>query len=66
MTPQDVADRLAAIRKEAGDNEQQHGLEDELYVAVLRSIAEGSCEDPAETARVALQANDIEFTRWYA
>lgn len=66
MTPDDVRERMEAMKAAEGDWEATHGIEDDLWEAVLESIAEGSCDDPAELARVALHSRDLEFTRWYA
>lgn len=52
------------IAKCAADPEQAHGLEDALYVAVLKAIAGGA--GAAELARAALAAHDLEFSRWSA
>lgn len=48
------------------DSERLHAAEDVLYVAVLKSIADGTADDPAAMAREALKVNDMDFARWYA
>jgi hypothetical protein len=66
MTPDDVRERLEEIVTNARDPEAAHGMEDDLRAAVLQAIAEGSCTDPVEAARLALRTSDIDFPRWYA
>jgi hypothetical protein len=69
-TVQAVAAIVAVIQEQAGadwrDNETLHAAEDSLYVAVLKSIADGTAEDPAAMAREALRVADLDFSRWYA
>jgi len=45
-TAEDVDDAVARIRvfADAGDHEAAHGLEDELYTAVLRRLARSDVE----------------------
>jgi hypothetical protein len=66
MTPQYVQDRVEQIKSVAGDDEVAHGKEDALHQEVLRAIAEGVAENPAECARIALTTSDINFARWCA
>lgn len=68
MNVSDVQKRLEDIANEAddGDNEAAHSMEDDLYFAVLKAIAEGKTDDPQSLAREALKSADIEFTRWCA
>lgn len=67
MTAQGVSNALGKIRALAlDDDESAHIAEDLLYAEVLQSIAEGSCENAAECARLALTSEMIEFSRWYA
>ena len=66
MTPDDARERIDAIKAAVGDWERTHSEEDDLWEAALESIAEGSCADPAELARVALHSRDLGYTRWYA
>lgn len=66
MTPADVQQELATIERIKDDDEAAHGLEDDLWVRVLRCIAEDTAEDPRECARLALTSCLIEFSRWYA
>lgn len=68
MNIRDVTERLERIRKtadkRAGDAEA-HGQEDQLYLELLQSIAEGTCDDPSKCAKVALETQEIAFSRWY-
>jgi phosphate uptake regulator len=66
MNEATVVDRIEAIRAMASDDEMAHGEEDSLYEDILRAIAEGTCENPQECARLALTTQDIEFHRWGA
>jgi len=66
VTSDAVRERIESMKAEAGDWEVTHVIEDDLWAEVLQSIAEGSCDDPAELARVALHSVDLGFTRWYA
>ena len=66
MNPAEVRERLAAIENASRDDESAHEMEDGLMSSVLQSIAEGSCEDPAEVARLTLHSADIAFARWCA
>jgi hypothetical protein len=66
MTKADVQAALERIRSLAGDDESAHMEEDNLYEAVLQAIADGTAEDPAGMAALALKASAIEFSRWYA
>ena len=54
------------IRQISRDDEGAHGEEDDLHQAVLRSIANGTAEDPVTMADEALKTQDIEFARWCA
>lgn len=66
MTVDDVRGRLGEIRELAGDDEAAHGREDRLYIDVLTAIAAGECDDPKALAAEALQALEIDFSRWCA
>lgn len=62
-----VSTFLSRIKKASdSSSEKAHMLEDRLYLKLLQSIAEGSCPDPAGCARKAIEADEIEFSRWYA
>ena len=45
---------------------EAHLAEDQLYIALLKAIAEGRCDDPATCARIVLQTQDLNFPRWYS
>jgi len=67
MTPAEVAAALAAIKGEAGDWEATHGMSDDLWESVLLSIADGTTDDPARIARMAVDGiRELGYTRWYA
>lgn len=66
MTIKDVEERLSQIRSERLDAEVAHSLEDSLHQLLLASIAEGTCEDPVECAKLALTSQQISFPRWCA
>lgn len=59
-------EKIKRVLHERSDNERAHLYEDQLYVDVLGAIADGECENPAEYAREALKADDINFARWYS
>lgn len=65
MAPEKMANALADVFEAKRDPEAAHILEDELWRAALRSIAEG-CEDPASVAKAALLTETVDFPRWYA
>jgi len=58
--------RVHQIRKNQGDVETAHGMEDYLWQEVLQTIADGTAEDPAALARAALKTTELDFDRWYA
>jgi hypothetical protein len=66
MTIDKVQKALAEIKKTKGDAEKAHDLEDRLYKDVLRSIADGNCDDPIAVSHEALKASKIPFPRWRA
>jgi hypothetical protein len=66
MNPETVKARLADIEKVKDDDEMAHSSEDSLHEEVLSAIANGTCENPAECARLALTSSLIEFSRWCA
>lgn len=69
MTVKEVIDRVEEIRREASSSRPfgpyLHSDEDALFRDVLRSIAEGTCEDSKLCAFEALKSLDIRFDRWY-
>ena len=62
LTIRTVQDRVAAIKAVAHDYEMAHGMEDELYSDVLRSIADGA-PNAARLAEEALKASQLGFAR---
>jgi hypothetical protein len=63
----DIAEVKAEVRKirkrSKSDYESAHGLEDDLYQAVLETIASGQCQDPVGLAAEALKTQRIQFKR---
>lgn len=72
MNVEDVRRKVDEIDAESGDPEMAHGLEDDLYVDVLRDIAEAEQWDAEDVvrwkamARLALTVKEMDFSRWYA
>ncbi|WP_131501286.1 hypothetical protein [Lactobacillus crispatus] len=54
------------IKDSRRDFEMAHCLEDELYLKILREIADGTCEDPQQVAKEAIKTQDINFPRYCA
>lgn len=48
------------------DPERLHGLEDDIHVRVLQTIADGAAEDPTKLAAEALTTREAPGERWYA
>lgn len=67
MTPASLSMEIDKLRVANPDPECGHGWIDEILIAVLDRISVGKCTDPAECARLAVEA-DIELVsvRWYA
>lgn len=57
--------RIEEIRREAGDDERAHALEDALYKDVLKAIAQGA-RNGRQLAAEVLTTDQIKFGRWYA
>ena len=57
---------MATIEASKGDDEGAHGMEDDLYIDLLSSIAAKTCSDPVGCAVEALKARQIHFARWCA
>lgn len=67
MTPDDAQARVDHIRDVAGDDEDAHYEQDQLFRDALAAIASESSDEWAQQlAKVVLQVTDIEFSRWYA
>jgi hypothetical protein len=64
MTVDDVIAWVKKIEEMKGDDEGAHAEQDQLFIAVLTSIANASNE--TSIAEEALKVLDIEFSRWYA
>ena len=65
---ENITKEVERIRASAGDCEIAHGMEDDLYLRVLRAIADGSIpsDEVSACAALAIQAADIDFARWCA
>lgn len=64
MTVTTIKERIEEIAFE--DPETAHSLEDSLYEEVMRSIADGTCDDARACAAAVLETKDLDFERWYA
>lgn len=65
-TLQELQEKLDDLKTIVHDNEVAHRDERAIHTAVLRSIAEGSCDNAERLAALALTSEQIEFNRWYA
>lgn len=65
MTLDDVRALVQAISERAFDNEAAHSMADDLYIEVLRAVANGH-PDAGAMAAHALLVEDIDFERWCA
>lgn len=67
MLLKDVKSILTSIKEKAigHDDEAAHSLEDSLFEAVLREVANGNSESQ-KLAKEALKSLKIEFSRWCA
>ena len=60
MTPAEVrAAVLEVARRARTDREVAHALQDELWLSLLRAIADGACDDPAACCREAAKTADL-------
>jgi hypothetical protein len=66
MTLEDVKKAVEKIKEKRRDDEAAHSLEDELYLDLLQSIADGNCDDPQACAAEAIKTQDLNFARWTA
>ena len=66
LTVKDVIERVQKIFDIRDDDEMAHIYEDNLYLDVLKAIAEEKCDNPAACAREAVKADEIKFSRWHA
>jgi len=62
----EVRDRVARIADIASDDAKAHSNEDDLYIDVLKAIANHKGGNPARLAQEALKTQSIEFSRWCA
>ena len=61
-----IVERMSALFHDNNlFDDSVHEWRDHLYIAVLKSIAEGHATDPVEMTKAALEAEKIEFGRWY-
>lgn len=65
MDEEEVKERVDLINKCKGDYEAAHDMEDELYIDVLKHIAEGG-ENAQQLAKEALKSQEIDFVRYTA
>ncbi len=62
-TAEEKAEEIRNLR----DPEAAHGMEDDLHLSILRTIAQGVCMSHAqELCRIALRLAEDDFPRWYA
>lgn len=52
------------IKDSSRDFEAAHIMEDELYLKILRGIADGTCENPQQVAKEAIKTQNISFPRY--
>ncbi len=65
MKVTDIEARLAKIKEVASEKDgQAHGLEDDLFLDVLKAIANGA-DDPRALAAAAIQSADLDINRWF-
>ena len=66
MTIKDVKKALTGIRRDASRKngyEDAHSAEDDLFKAVLQTIASGNARNPATLAAEALKATELDYAR---
>lgn len=70
LTMKEVRRRIEDIRASAGDPEGAHGMQDELYLDVLKAVAASGWvaqrDRAVRLAQAVLVVEDIEFPRWMA
>lgn len=65
-TVEEVEGSLRRIREQAEDSEANaHCAQDRLYFGVLMWIAENGTGQAQALAAAAIEADEIEFSRWY-
>ena len=65
ISVEEVIDLVEAVERIQDDDESAHALEDDIWEAVLRAIAEGA-DDAKGLAAAALKTQDFGFSRWCA
>lgn len=66
-TVEDVRQAVQMVAGMAGDPESAHSAEDQLYIAVLKQIADRQIPGGAAAfAAEALLAAELDFPHWYA
>jgi hypothetical protein len=68
MTIKDVKSFLQEIERKIdyGDDEAAHSKRDDLYLEVLRAIADNKVQNPQALAELAITIEDNEFASWCA
>jgi hypothetical protein len=66
MTKREVLERVRFIKSLTDDDEAAHSEQDVLYEDILKSIADGTCNDPKACAAAALRVQRLPFHRWAA
>lgn len=63
-TVDSVKRAVVAIQKEDGDAPAHHQADD-LYLGILKAIANGRAENPQAMAKEAVEVEHFAFERWY-
>lgn len=58
-----IKEKLKVISENAWDDEEAHGLQDQLLIEVLDAIAKGA-PNPMVLAEEVLKVRSIKFNRW--
>lgn len=68
MNIKDIKYRIGQIEATVDDPEEAHSFEDDLFVSVLKEIANGgnTLDECRNMARKALETLSIDFPRWCA
>ena len=62
----EIRKRIGEIAEQMDDDERAHGLEDDLYEFVLKTIAQGNTDDSRGLCMEALKTKKMDFERWCA
>ena len=65
MDKTEAKERVEQIRLKMRDCETAHFMEDELYTEFIRHVANGDFGELSEVAKIVLEAEKIDFERWY-